>query len=112
VIGVPTGVFRSIGNLRRRVALVGFTALALAMVPATASAADPSTHQYVSTLDQVSQGNGGASVADPGGVGGVGGDSSSLPFTGLDLGLLAVAAAALVVAGLLLRRGRSEPTEV
>jgi hypothetical protein len=82
------------------------------MVPATALAADPSTHQYVSTLDQVSQGGGGASLGDPGGVGEVGGDPSGLPFTGLDVGLLAVVAAALVVAGLLLRRRRSDPTEV
>jgi hypothetical protein len=84
-------------------------ALAFALVPATALAADPTSDQYGSRLDQISPGGVGAGGA--GGSPGVGaGDSgatlSGLPFTGLDLALMAALAATLVVAGLLLLRSR------
>jgi hypothetical protein len=76
----------------------------LALAPAAAIAASPTQHQYGDSLTQLAQGGGTA--------GGTGSASSAggLPFTGLDVALLAAVAAGLVVAGLLLRRQR--PAEV
>lgn len=92
--------------------IVSFAALALplalALVPATAFAGDPADAQYDSNLQQLPQGGGGGSAGglDPAAGGGesfVG----SLPFTGLDVALLAAVAVALVAAGLVLRRLRA-----
>jgi hypothetical protein len=113
VIGVLTEYLGSIKDLGGRIALLGLAALVL--VPPTALAADPATHQYGSSLDQISQGGaggvGGVGSAGAAGETGGGAVTSGLPFTGLDLVLLAAVAAALVVAGLLLRRRRAEASE-
>jgi hypothetical protein len=68
------------------------SALAL---PASAAAQSPTDSQYSSNLQFVAQGGSGG-----------GGSTGDLPFTGLDVGLLALVAAGLVVAGLMLRRQR------
>jgi hypothetical protein len=83
--------------------------LALALVPialllaptAVASAADPTAAQYHSGNQQVSalggeQGGGGAS--------GLSSQIGGLPFTGMDVIVLVLAAVALVGGGLILRR--------
>jgi len=79
----------------------GLLVLVLA-APAVATATSPSHAQYEPQNHQISVGGGG---------GGGGGPSApsrstigSLPFTGLDIGVLALAAAALLGAGLALRR--------
>ena len=64
-------------------------------LPAAALAQSPTDKQYGSTLEFISQGSGGdpgagASASAPGG----------LPFTGLDVGLLAAVAVGLLIAGL------------
>jgi hypothetical protein len=84
--------------------LLALTAISFVLVPAAALAATPSQHQYVSSLQQLSQGG-------PGGLpDGSASSAGSLPFTGLDVLLLAAVAAALLCAGLVLRRGRPEVT--
>jgi hypothetical protein len=140
VIGVLARCCGRIRDRGRRFALLAMAALALLMLPATALAADPSTHQYSSNLTQLcidgnlvnvdEEGNvvgaagtgsgGGSDVCSEsgtgglvstgggGGAGGAGGGGTGsvgpLPFTGLDLAMLAAVAAALVGSGLLLRR--------
>ena len=90
------------GRLRAALTIAGLSLLAL---PAVAMAQSPTDSQYSSTLDFVTQGGG-----SPGGGGGGAGASASapggLPFTGLDVGLLAVVAGGLLVAGLMLWRQR------
>ena len=136
MIGVVTSL---LGWARGTVRVLALPVLIIVLVPGTAFAADPATHQYSSNLTQVcvdgeivtttsgDTGAGGSAggalsevcgggtvpVGGGGGVGDVGGAGSAgsgpigdLPFTGLDLGLLAAVAAALVVAGLLLQRRR------
>ncbi len=80
--------------------------LSFALVPAVAAAQSvdptPTDAQYGDSLVQLSQG---ASGGGPG----ASADSSAvgdLPFTGLDVALLAAVAAALVLVGLLLRSRR------
>ena len=88
----------SFNRARIRIGLIvaGMTTLAL---PAAASAS-PTDAQYSSSLDFISQGAG----PDPGGT--ATSSPGDLPFTGLDVGLLAAVAAGLVIAGLMLRRAR------
>jgi hypothetical protein len=78
-------------------------ALALAMLAiaapsaALAQGSDPSEAQYAPTSQQIAAGGGGE---DPGEGGQIGG----LPLTGLDLGVLVIAATVLVGTGVALRR--------
>jgi hypothetical protein len=97
----------------RRHPLLGLAAalVVIALVAAPAAiAASPTADQYGSKVQQIaatgsggSSGGGGsatASTPSSGGSNSVG----SLPFTGLDLGLMALVAAALVGGGFALRR--------
>jgi hypothetical protein len=109
---------------RRRLVLITAVVAGLALVPASAGAqGDPTDAQYGSTLDQISQGSGGSgeqSANDqstvPGGVQST--DDSDrvvggLPFTGLDVGLLALVALGLGTAGLVLyRRSRGASSSI
>jgi hypothetical protein len=87
-------LLNALDRARFRIGLTvaGLSALA---VPASAAAQSPADDQYSSNLQFVAQGGSGGS--------GSGGD---LPFTGLDVGLLALVATGLLVAGLMLRRQR------
>ena len=113
-------------SYRLVISIVGVV-VALGLLPAVAAAqSDPTEAQYGSTLDQISQGGGGGqpSSAGSGGdashpssvPGGVASSTASdrvvggLPFTGLDVGLLAAVAIALAGAGMVLyRRSREVP---
>ena len=79
---------------------VALVALVLA-TPAAAQNSPVTDEQYGDKAEQLGGGNigdpGDPSASDPGNVG-------SLPFTGLDLGLMAAAAAGLVAGGIVLRR--------
>jgi hypothetical protein len=121
VLGVLTGCTGRIRDREVRVALLAMVAAVLLLLPATAGAqtASPSQSQYSGNLEQVTPSGGGGSggggdVASSGGSGESGGSGSSgvggLPFTGLDVGMLAAVAAALLISGLILRR--RPPTEV
>ena len=122
VIGVLTGCTGRIRDREVRVALLAMVAAVLLLLPATAGAQtqSPSQDQYSGSLQQSCptcvQGNegGGGDVGSSGGSGESGGSGSSgvggLPFTGLDVGMLAAVAAALLISGLILRR--RPPTEV
>jgi hypothetical protein len=82
--------------LRKNLAIVALCAMLAALSAAPASAQETSSvtaDQYDESGSQFSSGGG---TADPG-VG-------SLPFTGLDLGLMGAAAAALMGVGVLMRR--------
>jgi hypothetical protein len=79
---------------------VGLLALALAPAAASAQQVDPTTSQYRDSLTQVSAGGSGP----PAGGEASAETTSGLPFTGLDVGLLAVVAVGLLVAGFLLHR--------
>jgi hypothetical protein len=89
----------SLDRARFRVGLIvaGLGALA---VPASAAAQSPTDSQYSSNLQFVAEG----------GSGGSGSPGGDLPFTGLDVGLLALVAGGLLVAGLMLRRQRPKKT--
>jgi hypothetical protein len=84
-------------------------ALALCVVLATVAAVAPASAQQSQgspvTEEQYGDSASGfsASTGDPGGTADPGA-SGSLPFTGLDLGLMAAAALALAGAGFVLRR--------
>jgi hypothetical protein len=94
---------------RAGVRLAAFALFAFALTSATALAADPSTDQYGSRLEQVTQGG-----AGPGAGGGSAASETvtgGLPFTGLDLVVLAAVAVAFLVAGLLLRQRRAGSVE-
>jgi hypothetical protein len=90
-------------DIRTRIGLGAMGLIVFALAPATAFASDPTEAQYGSSLSQISQGG-----TDPTGTA-----SSSaaggLPFTGLDVALLAAVAGGLLLAGFVLRRQR--PTE-
>jgi hypothetical protein len=100
----PTGVIRvhNIQSRYRRFAVPFLiVACAVALVaPAGAGAqsgsSDPTAAQYGPPVTPPSQTAGGGQVNDPGQVG-------ALPFTGADVGILAVAAVALLGGGLALR---------
>lgn len=100
-------------------------AVAMLALPVAASAqtVDPTSQQYNSTLQTLSTGSSGntpgggpsstnnAGSPTPPAAGAPSAAStggSSLPFTGLDVGLLAVVAGGLVLAGFMLRRQARE----
>jgi hypothetical protein len=94
-------------------------------LPAAALAADPTTDQYGSQLQTLSVGSSGSSTPGGGAPGttatstppAAGAPSatessgSSLPFTGLDVGLLAAVAGGLTLAGFMLRRQAREASD-
>jgi hypothetical protein len=86
---------------RRLLATATMASLALVALPAAASAQEigATDSQYGATIDLISQGGSpppSSPSADPG----------ALPFTGLDVALLAAVAGALFLAGVVLRRYR------
>jgi len=98
-------------------------ALAVLALPvgATAQTVDPTSQQYNSTLQTLSTGSSGHSGGSPSATNAAGptpppagspsattSSGSSLPFTGLDIGLLAVVAGGLVLAGFVMRRQARE----
>jgi hypothetical protein len=72
-------------------------------VPGVAMAGSPTDSQYDTTTHQIAAAGGGG---DPAGPSGGGNDAviSGLPFTGFDVGILALASVALLGSGLTLRR--------
>ena len=89
-------------STRRRPAawlVAGLLALAFA-VPSAAMAQSPTNDQYAPENHQISAAGGGGGGSGPPSSNTIG----SLPFTGLDVAVLALAAVALVGAGFALRR--------
>jgi hypothetical protein len=85
-------------------AVFAFGLIALALMPASALGADPTSAQYESSLTQVSAGGSDPpSTASASASADAAGD---LPFTGLDVGLLAAVAVGLIVTGIVLRHHR------
>ena len=89
-------------NFRQVLATLCATVVALALAaPVSAQESPVTKEQYGDKAEQVGGGNvsdpGDPSASDPSGVG-------SLPFTGLDLGLMAAAAAGLVAGGIVISR--------
>jgi hypothetical protein len=86
---------------------LGLAIVALA-VPAASLASSPTQYQYDTTNHQIAAGGGGGGPSEPSGPSG--GDNndnaviSGLPFTGFDVGILALASVALLGSGLTLRR--------
>jgi hypothetical protein len=86
--------------------------LALAIValavPSASLAGSPTSSQYDTTNRQIAAAGGGGGPSGGGGGGSGGGGSepviSGLPFTGFDVGVLALASVALLGSGLTLRR--------
>jgi hypothetical protein len=101
---------------RPRVAWLALIVASLALaVPSAAlgqsGTASPSNAQYQPTNQQIAAGGGGGGNSSPSGPsaansagGSSGGGIGGLPFTGLDIGVLALAAVALVGSGVTLRR--------
>jgi hypothetical protein len=75
-------------------------------VPGVAMAGSPTDAQYDTTNHQIAAAGGGGGPAEPSGPSGGGNDAviSGLPFTGFDVGILALASVALLGSGLTLRR--------
>jgi hypothetical protein len=77
-------------------------------VPSVALAGSPSDSEYDTTNQQIAAagGSGGPSGSGPSGGGGGGNEAviSGLPFTGFDVGVLALASVALLGSGMTLRR--------
>jgi hypothetical protein len=76
-------------------------------VPSASLAGSPTQAEYDTTNHQIAAGGGGGGPSEPSGPSG--GDSndaviSGLPFTGFDVGILALASVALLGSGLALRR--------
>ena len=96
-------------------------------LPAAALAADPTADQYGSQLQTLSAGSSGTSTPGGGAPGTTATNSTppaagapsatqssgggSLPFTGLDVGLLAAVAGGLALAGFMLRRQAREASD-
>jgi hypothetical protein len=84
--------------------------LALAIValavPTAALAGSPTNSEYDTTNQQIAAAGGGGGPSEPSGPSGGGNDAviSGLPFTGFDVGVLALASVALLGSGLTLRR--------
>jgi hypothetical protein len=84
--------------------------LALAIValavPTAALAGSPTDSEYDTTNQQIAAAGGGGGPSEPSGPSGGGNDAviSGLPFTGFDVGVLALASVALLGSGLTLRR--------
>lgn len=108
---------------RRATLAVAMVAVAMLALPLAASAqtVDPTSQQYNSTLQTLSTGSAGntpgggpsptnnaGSPPAAGAPSATSAGGSSLPFTGLDVGLLAVVAGGLVLAGFMLRRQARE----
>jgi hypothetical protein len=74
-------------------------------VPGAAMAGSPTDSQYDTTNHQIAAAGGGGGPSESGPSGG-GNDAviSGLPFTGFDVGILALASVALLGSGLMLRR--------
>jgi hypothetical protein len=82
-------------------------AVAALAVPSAALAGSPTDSQYNTTNHQVAAAGGGGGPSGSGPSGGGGGNNpviSGLPFTGFDVGVLALASVALLGSGLTLRR--------
>jgi hypothetical protein len=91
----------------RHVVVVGAIAGALAAPGTAVAAGDPTDAQYASNLAQISAGGPGGGPAGAGTASATASSADttgSLPFTGLDLGVMAAVAAALGVGGLAMRR--------
>jgi hypothetical protein len=75
-------------------------------VPAAAMAGAPTDAQYGTTNHQIAAAGGGGGPSEPSGPSGGANDTviSGLPFTGFDVGILALASVALLGSGLMLRR--------
>jgi hypothetical protein len=84
--------------------------LALAIValavPTAALAGSPTQSEYDTTNQQIAAAGGSGGPSEPSGPSGGGNDAviSGLPFTGFDVGVLALASVALLGSGLTLRR--------
>ena len=82
-------------------------AIAALAVPAASLAGSPTNAEYDTTNHQIAAAGGGGGPSEPSGPSG-GGDNnaviSGLPFTGFDVGILALASVALLGSGLMLRR--------
>jgi hypothetical protein len=88
-----------------------WTVLAIVMfalaVPSVALAGSPSDAEYDTTNHQIAAAGGSGGPSGSGPSGGGGGNEaviSGLPFTGFDVGVLALASVALLGSGLMLRR--------
>lgn len=76
-------------------------------VPSAALAGSPSDSEYDTTNHQIAAAGGSGGPSGSGPTGGGGGNDaviSGLPFTGFDVGVLALASVALLGSGLMLRR--------
>jgi hypothetical protein len=78
-------------------------------VPSAALAGSPTRSEYDTTNQQIAAAGGGGGPSEGSGPSGGGGGSndaviSGLPFTGFDVGILALASVALLGSGLTLRR--------
>jgi hypothetical protein len=76
-------------------------------VPSASLAGSPSDSEYDTTNHQIAAAGGSGGPSDSGPSGGGGGNDaviSGLPFTGFDVGVLALASVALLGSGLTLRR--------
>ena len=90
-------------RLSRR--LIGLVVVVLALVaPVAAMATSPTSDQYETQSQQIAATGGGGNPSGGGSAATSSNTIGSLPFTGLDLGVLAFAAVALLGAGLALRR--------
>jgi hypothetical protein len=84
--------------------------LALAIValavPTASLAGSPTEYEYDTTNQQIAAAGGGGGPSEPSGPSGGGNDAviSGLPFTGFDVGVLALASVVLLGSGLTLRR--------
>jgi hypothetical protein len=84
--------------------------LALAIValavPSASLAGSPTSSQYDTTNHQIAAGGGGGGPSEPSEPSGPSDEPviSGLPFTGFDVGVLAIASVALLGSGLMLRR--------
>jgi hypothetical protein len=81
-------------------------AIAALAVPSAALAGSPTSSQYDTTNHQIAAAGGGGGPSGSGNGPGNGNDAviSGLPFTGFDVGVLALASVALLGSGLTLRR--------
>jgi hypothetical protein len=82
-------------------------AIAALAVPSAALAGGPTNSQYDTTNHQIAAAGGGGGPSEGSGPSGGGGNEpviSGLPFTGFDVGVLALASVALLGSGLTLRR--------
>jgi hypothetical protein len=79
-------------------------AIAALAVPSAALAGSPTSSQYDTTNHQIAAAGGGGGPSGNGPGNGNDAVISGLPFTGFDVGVLALASVALLGSGLMLRR--------